>query len=217
MIILFAGQKGGSGKSTLASNAAAWLASQGKDVVLVDADRQGTCSRWAEYREEAGNLPVVHCIQKYDRITNTLKDLDSRYGYVVCDVAGRDSQEMRSAFLAADVAVIPFRPSQADLDTLPHVAEIVSAAADLNPELTCRAVLSLAPTNPVINEAEQATTFLKEYPEFTQTKTIIRDRKVYRDAMSEGKGVTEMGNAKARAELKALMQEVVPQEQEALL
>lgn len=208
MIILFAGQKGGSSKSTLASNTAAWLAAQGRDVVLVDADRQGTSSRWAEYREEDTSLPVVHCVQKYERITKSLKDLDTRYEYVVCDVAGRDSAEMRSAFLAANVAVIPFRPSQTDLDTLPHVAEIVAAASDLNPNLTCWAVLSLAPTNPVINEAKQAAEFLKEYPEFVLADAVICDRKVYRDAMSEGRGVSEMDNCKAKQEFSHLMSEI---------
>lgn len=209
MIILFAGQKGGCGKSTLASNAAAWLANKGHDVMLVDADRQGTCARWSEYREEDNRLAIVQCVQKYERITKALKDLNSRYEYVICDVAGRDSTEMRSAFLAANVAIIPFRPSQADLDTLPHVADIVSAAADLNPDLSCYAVLSMAPTNPVINEAREAAEFLKEYPEFKTMKTIIRDRKAYRDALSEGKGVCELGNDKARAEMNELMNEVL--------
>ncbi len=210
MIILFAGQKGGSGKSTLASNAAAWLANKGKDVMLVDADRQGTCSRWSEYREEDSNLPAVQCVQKYERITAALKDLDSRYEYVICDVAGRDSTEMRSAFLAADIAIIPFRPSQADLDTLPHVAEIVAAAADLNPGITCYAMLTMAPTNPVINEAKEAADFLQDYPELKTLQTIVRDRKAYRDALSEGKGVCELKNEKAAAEIEALMNEVVP-------
>lgn len=211
MIILFAGQKGGSGKSTLASNAAAWLALKGKDVLLVDADRQGTCSRWSEYREENSKLPAVQCVQKYERITKALKDLDTRYQYIICDVAGRDSTEMRSAFLAADIAIIPFRPSQADLDTLPHVAEIVSAASDLNPDLTCYALLSMAPTNPVINEAKEAAEFLKDYPELKTLNTIIRDRKAYRDALSDGKGVCEMRNDKAQSEIDHLMNEVLPQ------
>ena len=210
MIILFAGQKGGSGKSTLASNAAAWLANKGRDVMLVDADRQGTCSRWSEYREEDSNLPAVQCVQKYERITAALKDLDSRYEYVICDVAGRDSTEMRSAFLAADIAHHPFRPSQADLDTLPHVAEIVAAAADLNPGITCYAMLTMAPTNPVINEAKEAADFLQDYPELKTLQTIVRDRKAYRDALSEGKGVCELKNEKAAAEIEALMNEVVP-------
>lgn len=209
MIILFAGQKGGSGKSTLASNAAAWLARNGKDVMLVDADRQGTCSRWSEYREEDSKLPVVQCVQKYERITKALKDLNSRYEYVICDVAGRDSTEMRSAFLAADIAIVPFRPSQADLDTLPHVADIVSAAIDLNPDLVCYALLSMAPTNPVINETREATEFLKDYPELKTLETIIRDRKAYRDALSEGKGVCELKNEKAATEIDALMKEVI--------
>lgn len=211
MIILFAGQKGGCGKSTLASNAAAWLASQGKDVMLVDADRQGTCSRWSEYREENSKLPAVQSVQKYERINKALKDLDTRYQYIICDVAGRDSTEMRSAFLAADIAIIPFRPSQADLDTLPHVAEIVSAASDLNPDLTCYAVLSMAPTNPVINEAKEAAEFLKDYPELKTLRTIIRDRKAYRDALSEGKGVCELNNDKARSEMNDLMNEILSQ------
>lgn len=211
MIILFAGQKGGSGKSTLASNATAWLAYKGKDVMLVDADRQGTCSRWSEYREENNKLPAIQCVQKYERITKALKDLSSRYQYIVCDVAGRDSTEMRSAFLAADIAIIPFRPSQADLDTLPHVAEIVSAASDLNPDLVCYALLSMAPTNPVINEAREAAEFLKDYPELKTLNTIIRDRKAYRDALSEGKGVCEMKNDKALSEIDDLMNEVLPQ------
>lgn len=211
MIILFAGQKGGSGKSTLASNAAAWLALKGKDVLLVDADRQGTCSRWSEYREENSKLPAVQCVQKYERITKALKDLDTRYQYIICDVAGRDSTEMRSAFLAADIAIIPFRPSQADLDTLPHVAVIVSAASDLNPGLTCYALLSMAPTNPVINEAKEAAEFLKDYPELKTLNTIIRDRKAYRDALSDGKGVCEMRNDKAQSEIDNLMNEVLPQ------
>lgn len=210
MIILFAGQKGGSGKSTLASNTAAYLANKDHDVMLVDADRQGTCSRWSEYRDENSQLTTIHSVQKYDRITKTLHDLKNRYQFVVCDVAGRDSQEMRSAFLAADIAVIPFRPSQADLDTLPHVAEIVSAASDLNPELTCYALLSLAPTNPVINETKEAAEFLKEYPEFKSLDSIIRDRKVYRDALSEGKGVIEMDNQKAKAEIESFVRELLP-------
>ena len=73
MVILFAGQKGGCGKSTLATNVAAWLAVNKYDVILLDADRQGTSSRWAEYREET-DFPIVHCVQKYDNIASTLKD-----------------------------------------------------------------------------------------------------------------------------------------------
>jgi chromosome partitioning protein len=42
MIILIGGEKGGTGKTTVATNLSACLASAGRDVLLVDADRQGT-------------------------------------------------------------------------------------------------------------------------------------------------------------------------------
>jgi len=40
-------------------------------------------------------------------------------------------------------------------------------------------------------------------------KTTIRDRKIYRDAMSEGLGVVEMDNKKATDEITSLMQEII--------
>jgi len=52
MIILLGSQKGGCGKSTTAVNLCAELAQTGADVVLVDADRQGTAARWVQDRQE---------------------------------------------------------------------------------------------------------------------------------------------------------------------
>ena len=66
----------------------------------------------------------------------------------------------------------------------------------------------MAPTNHVIHEAEEAKEYLQDYPEIQLLNTIIRDRKVYRDAMSEGMGVIEMDNPKAADEIKELMKEV---------
>jgi chromosome partitioning protein len=44
----------------------------------------------------------------------------------------------------------------------------------------------MAPTNPVINEEAEAREYLQDYPEIHLLNTFVRDRKVYRDAMSEG-------------------------------
>ena len=48
--VLVASSKGGAGKSTLATNLAAYFAVDGKNTVLVDADRQGSSLRWSEKR-----------------------------------------------------------------------------------------------------------------------------------------------------------------------
>jgi len=209
MIILIGSQKGGCGKSTTAANICAELARQGKDVILVDADRQGTASNWVTDRNGQENLPVVHSIQKFDNIRETLLDLAKRYEYVVVDSAGRDSRELRTGMTAADVLLVPFRPSQPDLDTLPKLNDIITQALDINEALRPCAVLTMAPTNPVINETQEAKDYLADFPILNLLNTVIRDRKIYRDCMSEGKGVVEMDNGKAKAEIQCLVQELI--------
>lgn len=209
MIVLIGSQKGGCGKSTTAVNICAILAKNGHDVVLVDADRQCTAANWAMDRADNKDLPTVHCVQKYENIRDTLLDLDKRYEYVVVDAAGRDSRELRTGMTAAHVLIVPFRPSQPDLDTLPKMQEVIIQAKDLNPDLVVYGILTMAPTNPVVNEAAEAYEYLQDYPEIKLLeKTIIRDRKVYRDAMSEGMGVIEMRNPKAADEIESLVREV---------
>jgi chromosome partitioning protein len=210
MIVLIGSQKGGCGKSTTAVNICAWLAKNGYDVVLVDADRQSTAANWAMDRGENEKLPTVHCVQKYENIRETLLDLDKRYEYVIVDAAGRDSRELRTGMTAAHILIVPFRPSQPDLDTLPKMQEVIVQARDLNPDLVIHGILTMAPTNPVVNETAEAFEYLKDYPEIKLLdKAIIRDRKVYRDAMSEGMGVIEMNNPKAADEIESLMREVL--------
>ena len=208
MIVLVGSQKGGCGKSTTAVNLCAELARNGKDVVLVDADRQCTAANWAMDRNGKEKLPIVNCVQKYENIRDALLDLNKRYEYVIVDAAGRDSRELRTGMTAANVLLVPFRPSQPDLDTLQNLQEIITQAKDLNPLLTVYGLLTLAPTNPVVQEAEEAREYLMDYPEIKLLNTIIRDRKVYRDAMSEGLGVVEMNNLKASEEIQSLIQEI---------
>lgn len=208
MIIVIGSQKGGVGKSTLAINIASWLALKSKDVVLVDADVQATSARWASDRQEV-NLPVIHSLQKYGDIKNTLKDLDKRYDFVVVDVAGKDSKELRTGMLAADILIVPFRPSQMDLDTIVHLDGVIDNVKDFNDSLKVYAVLNLSPTNPSITEVDDAKEYLTEYPNFHLLKTIIRERKVYRDTVSLGKGVMDVKHEKANIEINDLMNEVL--------
>lgn len=209
MIILVGSQKGGCGKSTTAVNICVQLAHDGHDVVLVDADRQSTAANWAMDRANNKALPVVNCVQKYENIRDTVQDLNKRYSYVVIDAAGRDSRELRTGMTASNILLVPFRPSQPDLDTLANLQGIISQAKDLNPQLTACGLLTMASTNPVVQEVEEAREYLKDYPEIQLLSTIIRDRKVYRDAMSEGKGVIELDNAKATGEIQSLVKEVL--------
>ena len=207
MIILIGGEKGGTGKSTICTNLAAWLVNEKRDVMLLDSDPQTTSSKWVERRNELP-LPIVHCTEKTGDIFKAARDLGERYEVVLIDAGGRDSRELRTGMVAADIMFVPIRASQADLETLPHVNDVVGLARGMNPDLKSFALLSMAPSNPFINEVREAQELLQEFTELSLSPSIIRDRKIYRDAMLEGKGVVEMNNGIARAEIQLLAQEI---------
>jgi chromosome partitioning protein len=207
MILLVAAEKGGVGKSTIATNLAVYLARQSVDVVLLDTDGQATAARFVERRDKANHTPALPCVQRTGEVASTLRELARRYQMVVVDAGGRDSREMRSAMAVANLLLVPTKASQADLETFPKVNELIGLARGLNPELKAVAVLSIAPSNPVIREVKYARELLAEFDQLELADTIIRDRKVYRDALLAGKGVTELDNSQARAEIQLLAQE----------
>ena len=208
MILLLGGEKGGTGKSTLATNLAVWLANRGKDVILIDTDRQRTSSHFVDRRNERGSLPRIHCAEKYGNVFDTVKDMAGRYEYVLVDAGGRDSEELRTAMVVAHRLYVPLKASQPDLETSVHMNELVKLARGLNPRLDANLVISMGPTHPAVHEDQEAAELLEELPEFRLSQVVIRERKVYRDAMAEGKGVVEMDNEKASDEINRLASEI---------
>ena len=114
-------QKGGAGKTTVAVALARAFQLEGKDVVLVDADPQGSARDWRAAREE----PLVPVIA-IDRPTLD-KDLSvvSRESWVVIDGPPRSNEIIVSAIRAADLVLIPVQPSPLDVWAAAEVVELV--------------------------------------------------------------------------------------------
>jgi chromosome partitioning protein len=208
MILLLGGEKGGTGKSTIAVNLAVWLSQQGTDVILIDTDRQRTASHFVDRRNALDGIPAVHCAEKHGNVFDTVRDLAKRYEQVIVDAGGRDSEELRTALVVSHIVYCPLKASQPDLETSVHMNELVKLARGMNANLQAKLIISMGPTNPVIHEAQEAQELLTELPEFALSDVVIRDRKVYRDAMAEGRGVIELNNDKATAEIEALAKEI---------
>lgn len=103
MLLVIGGEKGGTGKTTIATNLAAMRVLTGRDVLLVDTDRQSSASFWAETRQEQGALPPIASVQKFgSKIRGDLLDLAKRYQDVIVDAGGQDSPELRAALTVAD-------------------------------------------------------------------------------------------------------------------
>lgn len=215
MIIMMGNQKGGCGKTTIATNMAAVLAGKDKDVILFDADRQGSAYGWVSDRNKYHpDKPRVHTSMGYDTISDAVVDLSRRYDVVIIDVPGRESNECRSGLTVTDILMIPVKPSQVDLLTLPTMQQMVIQSRFVNPKLKAFAFLNIAPTHAKNQEIRQSRDVMAEYTHLSTLKAMIHDRKCFRDAFSEGLGVTEMGgrsdsDISSRLEIESLIEEML--------
>lgn len=202
-IFTIANRKGGVGKTTLATNLAVALSNKGK-TLLVDTDDQKSAYNWNEYRQEK-----LNSISVIENLGKTLQPLNDEYEFILIDIAGRDSEVFREALLISDKLIVPTQASILDLELLPYIADKVTIAHKLNPELKAYIVINRASANPKNNEVSEAKKFIAKYPIFKLLNTVIHDRKHFRDAIIGGLSVSEMGSSKANDELNKFLIEVL--------
>lgn len=196
MIVLVGGEKGGSGKSCLAQNLCVYLQKKQRDILLIDADPQGTTTDWIKERDENQNLKNISSIQVSGNIRQILEDLSKRYQDIIIDAGGQDSEALRSAMTLATHMLLPFRPKRRDLKTLTHMEELIKLAKAVNPDLMTRAVITQCPTLPsqtqrILDAKDACASFgLIALNQFTT------NRNVYDDADENGLSVFEVDTDK---------------------
>lgn len=206
MILLVGGEKGGSGKSCLAQNIAVYLQQKGKDVLLLDADPQGTTTDWAKEREENSALQSLACVQASGNLRQTLRDLAKRYQAVIVDAGGQDSEALRSAMTVATHMLLPFRPKRRDLKTMITVEQLVKLAKAVNPDLIARAIITQCPTLPSqVQRILDAKATCQSFG-LDPLQAITTARNVYDDADEDGSSVLEVGtDQKAAEEIRSIV------------
>lgn len=193
MIVAVLGEKGGTGKTTLATNLAGMRAAEGWDVLLLDADRQGSASYWAEKRSDKHpQLRRVESVQKFgEGLTRTVRDLARRYHDIMIDAGAGDTREVESALRVADRAIIPVQPAGLDVWTLGLVDDRVGEALGVNPTLVAYVVLNRASPNPKDNDADEAREAIAGCGHVRLVDTAICDRVAVKRAAPAGLTVAE--------------------------
>jgi chromosome partitioning protein len=199
VILMVGGEKGGVGKTTLATHMAVARKAAGRSVVLVDADAQGTASTWSDIRKDKP-VPQIPCMSlRGGKVHVELKELARHYEDVVVDTGGADSQEFRSAMLAADTLLMPLRPGSFDFWTLTKMSEVIGMADTYNEHL--RAVIALSQVPPTARDRakKEATEVLTDMPRFTLLSAMTVFRAAYNHSAGEGIAVSEMPNRDGKA------------------
>jgi len=106
-------QKGGAGKSTLASSLAVAAHEAGERVCLIDLDPQATLTTWGKTRGEA-DIPVVAATAaKLPAVIAALADKGVTLAFI--DTPGAEGPAATAAMAAAQLCLIPARPTAFDL------------------------------------------------------------------------------------------------------
>jgi len=201
MIITVAHSKGGTGKSTLAWNLANSLKADGKKVTIVDLDFQQTLFFINHIRVETklDSLDVVQP-QSGDELIELFENYD---GYLIVDVGGFDNDINRIAISWADKVVVPIANSVTEVLGFKTFEAILQEIQ--NPFIN----VVLNNIHPLAKNFDVITGAIGDNPQIKLQKSIIRNRKIYKDTLGVGKSVFDVKDKVAAGEIKRLCDELI--------
>ncbi|WP_342212704.1 MULTISPECIES: AAA family ATPase [unclassified Sphingomonas] len=209
VIITIGNTKGGVGKTTLAVQIAISRALSGRDVWLIDGDRQGTAAAAIAARAQSGRLPGIACAQYPDgpALRAQVQQQRHKWQEIIIDAGGRDSTALRAALVLSDVLLVPFAPRSYDVWALDDMASLIDEAKSVRDGLRCFAVMNQADPGDKSTDNAEAEAAVKDVPQFKYLPSPIRRRKAFSNAAGAGLAVSELPSrdVKATGELNMLI------------
>lgn len=190
--VLVASSKGGVGKTTIATHLAAQSALSGQRTILVDADPQGSSTRWAERRAglDSAVLPLDGTGKAW------LKSVPDDAQRMVIDApAGAMRQDLERFLEHADAVVVPVLPSSLDLDaTVPFLNSLAKHPRVRRGQL--RIGLVGNKLKPWTNASQQALALLGQWP--YPLVAELRDSQAYVVLVGLGKSLFDYQSVQVR-------------------
>jgi chromosome partitioning protein len=196
-------QKGGTGKTTLAASIAVVAAEKGEKVVLLDFDPQASLMHWGARRQTADvRCQVVVEPFESERLSRLPAILTGLAGVgftlAIFDTAGADADAARFVAEAADLCLLPARPSRLDVEA--------TAATFRCAFLAKRKAAFVLNQCPATYRGARMTNSAKGLTHLgVLAEPMLTARMDFQDAMSAGLGATEYARGgRAAHEIEAL-------------
>lgn len=202
MIITIAHTKGGVGKSTLAWHIIFMFIMLGKRVKVIDLDFQQTTYFLNQIRVSSGLDGLeVEQPQDIEELISLLEDYDE--DIVIVDIGGFDNDMNRTAISWADKILVPISNSVTEVlgfKTFEAILEEID-----NPFIN----VVLNNIHPLTKNFDVITEAIGNNPKIKLQKSIIRNRKIYKDTLGVGKSVLDTNDKVAKDEIERLCNELI--------
>jgi chromosome partitioning protein len=203
-ILALLNEKGGAGKSTCAINIACALHRDGRRVVLIDADPQGTARDWREASPPDANLPPVVALDRPDMLLSAIKTLAA--DIAVIDTPAKAEKMAANVVRIADVVLIPLQPSGADVWASAAAVKLIQGKRDLGGNVEAAFLATRVSGNTKLSKEILGGAW-NEYG-LDMLDTAISNRVSYAQALTDGVSVYETRDGQAKAEIDLIVKEL---------
>ena len=200
-ILALLNEKGG--KSTLSQNIAVCLHRQGKRVILVDADPQGTTRDWRSASPENANLPNVIALDRPEMLIS-LKSIDA--DIAIIDTPAKAEKMTASVIRFADAALIVIQPSGADIWASAAAVSLIQQKIAVGGN-----IIAAFLTNRASGSTNLSRDVLSgEWNEYgiEQLETTIGNRVAFAQALTDGLSIYDTSDRSGKAEMDLLVAEL---------
>ena len=119
-------QKGGAGKTTIAIHLAVASSLDGQNTAIIDLDPQASSAKWSDRRLQLSDVPVVLSVHA-SRLNTEMNRVESNAGDILfIDTAPHSDSAALEAAKAADLILVPCKPSILDLEAISSTIDLVS-------------------------------------------------------------------------------------------